>query len=154
MPGTCLIQGLGDQIFSPISNMSYFNLFDTVKLKEAIPIIDGGTAPEGTIGAIVEIFNNGEAYMVELFGDWVKYDERENFVPSDREDPDSFIESIGVETVYPQQLSLVKPAKETVGVRAQLLALLDDLTENSLKEVKDFAEFLLSKQRKAMQSSF
>lgn len=133
--------------------MSQFNLFDTVKLKETIPIIDGSTAPEETIGAIVEIFNNGQAYMVELFGGWVKYDDRENFVPSDREDPDSFIESIGVETVYPQQLGLIKPAKSTVGVRAQLLALLDDLTENSIEEVKDFAEFLLSKQRKAMQSS-
>ena len=71
----------------------------------------------------------------------------------DREDPDSFIKTIGVETVSPEQLSLVKPAKETVGVRAQLLTLLEDISENSLEEVKDFAEFLLSKQRKAMHIS-
>lgn len=133
--------------------MSRFNLFDTVKLKEAIPLIEGGTAPEETIGAIVEVFNDGEGYMVELFGGWVKYDDQENFVPSDREDPNSFMETIGLETVSPQQLSLVKPAKETVGVRAQLLALLDELSENSIEEVKDFAEFLREKQRKLRQSS-
>lgn len=133
--------------------MSQFQLFDSIKLKEPIPLDEGGTAPEGTPGAIVEVFKNGEAYMVELFGGWVKADVNGDFIPGDREDPDSFVETIGVETVYPHQMSLVKPAKETVGVRAQLLALLDELSENSLEEVKDFAEFLREKQRKVMQSS-
>jgi hypothetical protein len=50
--------------------------------------------------------------MVELFGSWVKYDAQENFVPAEREDSESFMETIGVETVYPQQLRLVKPAQE------------------------------------------
>lgn len=44
------------------------NLFDTVRLTEAIPLIDGGIAEVGTVGAIVEVFNEGEAYLVELFG--------------------------------------------------------------------------------------
>ena len=64
--------------------------------------------------------------MVELFGGWVKYDAVENFIPAKREEADSFLETIGVETVYPQQLQLVKPAQETVGVRARLAAVLDD----------------------------
>lgn len=124
-----------------------FQLFDSVKLKEAIALTDGGIAPEDTSGAIVEVFNDGEAYMVELFGDWVKYDAAEKFVPAQREDVDSFLETIGVETVYPQQLQLVKPAHETVGVKARLAAVLDDLPEDLLAEVQDFAEFLRQKQR-------
>lgn len=124
-----------------------FQLFDSVKLKEAVTLTDGGIAPEGSSGAIVEVFNNGEAYMVELFGGWVKYDAAENFVPAKREEAESFLETIGVETVYPQQLQLVKPAQETVGVRARLAAVLDDLSEDLLAEVQDFAEFLRQKQR-------
>jgi len=51
--------------------VSQFQLFDAVKLKSEIPLEDGGTAPEGCMGSIVEVFNDGEAYMVELFGGWV-----------------------------------------------------------------------------------
>lgn len=91
-----------------------FQLFDAVKLREAIALTDGGTAPEGTPGAIVEVFNDGEAYMVELFGIWVKYDSQENFVPAEREDSESFMETIGVETVYLQELQLVKPAQKQI----------------------------------------
>jgi len=107
--------------------MIKFQLFDSVKLKEEIALTDGGTAPIGTPGAIVEVFKDGEAYLVELFGDWVKYNGREDFVPAQREDAESFLETIGVETVYPQQLQLVAPAQETVGVRAQLAAVLEDV---------------------------
>lgn len=91
-----------------------FQLFDSVKLTEEIPLTDGGTAAVGTVGAIVEVFNDGEAYMVELFGSWVKYDEQENFVPASRDEKGAFMETIGVETVYPQQLKLVKSARKTV----------------------------------------
>ena len=125
--------------------MSQFQLFDSVKLKEAIPLSEGDLAPEGTPGAIVEVFKNGEAYMVELFGRWVKAEIEGDFVPVDRDAPDAFMETIGVETVYPQQLRLVKPARETVGVRAQLFALMDELPDNTLEEVKNFAEFLQQK---------
>ena len=133
--------------------MSQFQLFDSVKLKEAIPLSEGGLAPEGTPGAIVEVFKNGEAYMVELFGGWVKAEIEGDFVPVDRDAPDAFMETIGVETVYPQQLRLVKPARETVGVRTQLLAIMDELPDNTLEEVKNFAEFLQQKQHKSVETA-
>jgi hypothetical protein len=93
--------------------MTQFQLFDSVKLKEEISLTRGGMATVGTPGAIVEVFNNGKAYMVELFGSWVKTDAKGDFIPTDREDPESFMETIGVETVYPQQLCLVKPESNT-----------------------------------------
>ncbi|NJL41519.1 MAG: DUF2281 domain-containing protein [Leptolyngbyaceae cyanobacterium SM1_4_3] len=135
-----------------------FDSFDTVKLKEPISITDTSysdenIAPQGTVGVIVEIFNNGEAYMVELFGGWVKADVSGGFASADRRDPESFMETIGVETIYPHQIHLVKPARETVGIRAQLLALMDELSEDKLEEVKNFAEFLKQKQRIAKTSS-
>ena len=125
--------------------MSQFQLFDSIKLKEAIPLEEGGTAPEGCVGSIVEVFNNGEAYIVELFGGWVTDTEDGDFVASDREAADSFMETIGVETVSPQQIRLVTPAREAVGVRAQLYALVDELPETTLEEVRNFAEFLKQK---------
>ncbi len=126
-----------------------YNLFDSVRLKEAISLTDGGMAEAGTVGAIVEIFNEGEAYLVELFGGWVKYDESENFIPAASQGQNIFRETIGIETVYPQQLELVQPARETVSVRAHLLSLLDELSEEKLALVRDFAEFLQQKQKSA-----
>lgn len=126
-----------------------YKLFDSVKLKEAIPLFDGGMAEMGTVGAIVEVLEEGEAYLVELFGGWVKYDEQENLVSAISHEKDAFRETIGIETVYSQQLELVQPARETVSVRAHLLSLLDELTEEKLAEVRDFAEFLQQKQRSA-----
>lgn len=52
--------------------MSKFQLFDAVNLTQEISLADKGVAPPETAGAIVEVFNNGEAYLVELFGGWVK----------------------------------------------------------------------------------
>ncbi len=127
--------------------MSQFQLFDAVKLKEELTLSDGGIAPEGTPGAIVEVFNDGEAYMVELFGGWVKADIQGDFTPANRDKPNSFLETLGVETVSPQQLRLVKPARETMGVRGHLLAVLDNLSEVSLAEVQNLAEFLQQKQQ-------
>lgn len=69
----------------------------------------------------------------------MKYDEQDNLVSADRDDPDAFIETIGVETVYPQQLSFVKPAEETIGIRGQLFAVLETLPEDNLAQIKDFA---------------
>lgn len=124
-----------------------FQMFDSVKLTEEIPLTDGGTAAIGTVGAIVEVFKNGEAYMVELFGEWVKYDAQENFVPATPEEPQSFVETIGVETIYPHQLQLYKPASETVGLQTHLQSILDELPEVKLAEVRDFAEFLRDKEQ-------
>lgn len=132
--------------------MSQFNLFDSVKLKEEIPVEDGGTAPEGCPGAIVEVFKDGEAYMVELFGRWVSMASDGGFVESTPDAADSFMETIGVETVFPHQIRLVTPAKETVSVRAQLLILMDELSEDALEEMKNFAEFLKTKESKTLKA--
>ena len=94
--------------------MSKFQLFDGVRLREDIPLIDGGIAPIVTVGTIVEILKNGEAYLVELFGDWVKYDEQGNFVCATQTEKGAFLETIGVEIVYPHQLVLTFPAKQTM----------------------------------------
>jgi hypothetical protein len=129
--------------------MSQFQLFDSVKLKEEIALTEGGTAPEGTSGAIVEVFNDGEAYMVELFGGWVKADILGDFTLANRDESNSFMETIGVETVSPQQLQLIKPAKETMGIREQILTVLDNLSEERLTEILNFAEFLQQKQQQS-----
>ena len=98
--------------------MSKFQLFDGVKLTEDIPLTDGRIAPIGTVGAIVEVLKDGEAYLVELFGDWVKYDEQGNFVSATQTEKGAFMETIGVEIVYPHQLVLAVPARETMKVLA------------------------------------
>jgi hypothetical protein len=124
-----------------------FQLFDGVKLIEEIPLTDGGVASVGTFGAIVEVLNNGEVYIVELFGDWVKYDEGDNFLSATEDDPEAFRETLGVETVYPHQLVLSVSARETMGVREHLGVVLENLSDDLLAEVRDFAEFLQQKQR-------
>ncbi|WP_017301659.1 hypothetical protein [Nodosilinea nodulosa] len=129
------------------------NLFDTVRLKEDIALDNEAKAPAGTLGSIVEVLHQGEAYLVECFGGWVKYDAEGNFEPSNREDPEAFVETLGVETVYPHQLQLVKPAEESVGVRAQLLMLIEEMPEVLLEEVKDFAEFIQQKQLRVTRAS-
>ena len=124
--------------------MSQFKLFDSIKLKESLISDTGETIPEDSLGAIVEIFNDGEAYMVELFGGWVKADVGKDFSPADRGDDQSFMETIGIETVYPHQIILVNSAK-MMGTRAELFALVDELSETAVAEVRDFAAFLKSK---------
>jgi hypothetical protein len=52
--------------------MSLFQLFDAVHLKEPILLAGGESVAAGTAGAIVEVLRDGEAFMVELFGGWVK----------------------------------------------------------------------------------
>ena len=128
--------------------MTRFQLFDGIKLTEAIPLTDGGVAPAGITGAIVEVLGEGKAYIGELFGDWVKYDENGDFIPATQDEPGSFMETIGVETVYPHQLILTIPARETMGVREHLTAVLDNLSDDLVAEVRDFAEFLQQKQQK------
>ncbi len=126
--------------------MAQFQLFDGVKLTEVIPLTDRGVANGGTIGTIVEVLGEGKAYIVELFGGWVKYDENGNFVSATQDEADSFMETIGVETVYPHQLVLTIPAREAMGVREHLTAVLDNLSDDLIAEVRDFAEFLQQKQ--------
>ena len=122
--------------------MPTYYLFDSVKLTQEIKIYKGDLIPQDTIGTIVEIYNNGEAYEVELFGDLVEYDQTGQFIPSNSQNPNAFVETSAVETLYPYQVTLVKAASQTVGIRAQLLALLDELSEDKLTQVRDFAETL------------
>ena len=129
--------------------MSQFQLFDGVKLTEEISLTDGGIATVGTSGAIVEVLKDGEAYLVELFGGWVKYDERGDFVPASSDEVGAFMETIGVELVYPQQLVLTVPARDTMGIREHLETILENLPEEKLAEVRDFAEFLQQRQKSA-----
>ncbi len=46
-----------DTVKTALIRMNKFQLFDSVKINEAIALSNGGTASEGTVGAIVEIFN-------------------------------------------------------------------------------------------------
>lgn len=122
--------------------MTHFKLFDTIKIIQELPLLKDKIVPVNTLGIIVEIYNNGEAYDVELLGDWVKYNPNGEMISSSPDTPDSFIESTGVVTLYPHQMRLVRPASETVGIRAQLFALLDELPDDKLSQVKNFAESL------------
>jgi len=137
--------------------MSQFQLFDGVQLTEAIPLSGDFTnaamqpdmAPVGTHGAIVEMFNDGEAYLVELFGGWAKVGvETDELIAAESSDPQAFRETIGVETVYPHQLRLVKPARETMSARGHLASIVEDLPEELIAEVRDFAEFLQQKRQR------
>src|SRR4028119_374165 len=128
--------------------MSKFQLFDAVSLTEEIALADGGVAPPETAGAIVEVFKKGEAYLVELFGGWVKAEVGGDFVPATQDEPGAFMETIGVETVYPHQLQLVKSADEMMGSREHLLSVLNNLSDELVAEVCNFAEFLQEKQQK------
>ncbi|PSB26036.1 DUF2281 domain-containing protein [Stenomitos frigidus] len=132
--------------------MAQFQLFDSVKLTEAIALSNGELAPEGTPGAIVEVLKEGEAYLVELFDGWVKSNEKGNFVTATPDEPGAFVETLGVELAYPQQLQLVKAARDTTGVRGQLTAVLDELPDDLITEVFNFAEFLQQKQQKQVGS--
>ena len=128
--------------------MSKFQLLDAVTLTEGVALADGEIAPPQTAGTIVEVFKNGEAYLVELFGGWVKAEVGGDFVPATEDEPGAFMETIGVETFYPHQLQLVKSASEMMGVRERLQSVLDNLSEDLVAEVCDFAEFLQEKQQK------
>lgn len=127
--------------------MTRFQLFDHVKLTENIPLSDGGIAPQETRGTIVEVFNNGEAYLVELFGDWVKYNSEGNFITANKDEEDAFMQTLGVETVYENQMVLTVSAREIMGVKEHLNALLETLPDNLVLQVRDFAEFLQQRQK-------
>ncbi|MGQ4650459.1 DUF2281 domain-containing protein [Lyngbya aestuarii] len=70
-----------------------------------------------------------------------------DFIPANQDESDAFMETLGVETVYSHQLQLVKSAREIMGVREHLAAVLDNLSDDLVAEVRDFAEFLQQKQQ-------
>jgi hypothetical protein len=125
--------------------MTPFVLFDAIELSTSITLTGGETAAAGTPGTIVEVLSGGEAYMVELFGGWVKASTSGALISVDPTDPDAFTQTIGLEVLHPQQIRLVKSAAEVVGSRSQLLTTLDELPDALVAEVVDFAEFLRQK---------
>lgn len=48
-----------------------FALFDAVEVTEATTLAEGQVMPASAHGAIVEVFDQGGAYFVEVFGEWV-----------------------------------------------------------------------------------
>jgi len=129
--------------------MSKFQMFDSVTLNQDIQLHAGGIAPQGTDGAIVEIFKDGEAYLVELFGGWLKFTTEGEMIEASQDDPKAFRDTLDVETIYPHQINLVNVDQHSdkQKVRQQLLALLELLPEESILQVKDFTEFLCYKQK-------
>jgi hypothetical protein len=129
--------------------MSKFQMFDSVTLNQDIQLHAGGIAPQGTNGAIVEIFKNGEAYLVELFGGWLKLTPEGDLIDTSQDDPEAFRDTLDVETIYPDQINLINVHQQSdrQKVRQQLLALLELLPEESVLQVKDFTEFLCYKQK-------
>jgi hypothetical protein len=127
--------------------MTKLQLFDSVRLRETVILAEGEVVPAGTRGAVVELLADGEATMVELFGDWVKVDSKGNLVPASADDPEAFAETLGVVTVRLGQIELLSPAEKTTGAKTHLLAIVEDLPEQAVVEVADFAEFLRQKQK-------
>lgn len=127
--------------------MSKFQMFDAVTLNQDIQLHAGGIAPQGTDGAIVEIFKDGEAYLVELFGGWSKFTPEGDLIDTSQSDPEAFRDTLDVETIYPHQIDLINVQQQSdkQKVRQQLLALLELLPEESILQVKDFTEFLCYK---------
>jgi hypothetical protein len=128
--------------------MPIFGLFDSIMLTDAIILADGDTVLPGTDGAVVEILEEGEAYLVEIFGNWVKFDDQGDLVDSSALDTLAFRETLDVVTVTPEQIKLVKPATETVGAEVQLLTIVEQLPQEMVAEVVDFAQFLQEKTRR------
>lgn len=122
-------------------------LFDSVELREAVILAEGETVPAGTRGAVVELFQDGQMILVELFGDLVKIDKDSNLVAASDDDPRAFAETIGLVTLSPRQVRRIATARQTVGSRAYLLSIIEELPEQSVLEIADFAEFLRQKQR-------
>ena len=132
--------------------MSKFQMFDSVTLNQDIQLHSGGIAPQGTDGAIVEIFKDGEAYLVELFGGWLKFTSEGEMIEASQDDSESFRDTIDVETLYPHQINAHKQSDKQK-VKQQLLALLELLPEESILQVKEFTEFLCYKQNATSISS-
>lgn len=121
--------------------MSKYQLFDSVVLLEPVTLFDGAVAPMGATGAIVEVYNDGEAYEVEIFGNWVKQaDNGELLKTQHLDEPDTFMETIGVATLYPQQVM-----RRLTKHEERLLEIIHRLPEERLAQVVDFAEFLSQK---------
>lgn len=127
--------------------MTQFQLFDAVKLTQPVLLDDNTLAPLGSPGAIVGVLGEDDAYLVEVFGPWVRRDEQENTVPARPDEEGAFQRTLDVVTLTDAEMSLVTPAGETVGAEAQLLSIVEELPQEVVSEIVDFAQFLRHKQR-------
>ncbi len=127
--------------------MEKFNLFDAVTLTKAVVLSNGTEAPAGSVAAIVEALDDGQAYLVEVFDQWIALDESGRALSSHPSAQNGYQTSLGVAFVKQEEIELLYPAEETMGARGRLLTLMDQLPEEILHEVLDFAEFLQNKQR-------
>ncbi|MBW4484116.1 MAG: DUF2281 domain-containing protein [Tildeniella torsiva UHER 1998/13D] len=131
--------------------MAQFELFDQVQLAEAVALSGEMSnaleplevAPVGTIGTVVEVLEPGEAYLVELFGDWVSLEVGTGLVRSTHDRSTAFRETLGVEVVKTSQITLLHRYSP---VKSDLFRLLDEMPASLLAEVQDFAEFLQQRQ--------
>lgn len=65
--------------------MKLLKLFDVVELLESVPIHGNftnalekyTTAPAGTTGTIVEVLEEDQVYLVELWGNWIRCQENQ-----------------------------------------------------------------------------
>jgi len=126
--------------------MTQFSLFDQVELIEPINLTsdfsnaleERPVASVGTPGTIVEVLGEGEAFLVEFFGDWIKVKTPEGLERAKEGEEGAFRETIGVETVYPQQMVL----RYRASIKPNLFRLLDEMPESLLEEVQTFAQSL------------
>jgi hypothetical protein len=133
--------------------MEQFELFDQVQLTEAISLCGEmsnaleplAVAPVGTTGTIVEVLDPNEAFLVELFGDWVSLEDEAGLKRSTHDNPTAFRETLGVEVVKATQMNLLhRPSS----IKGNLFRLLDNMPESLLAEVQTFAEFLQHRQQR------
>ena len=133
--------------------MEHFELFDQVQLTEAISLCGEMSnalepltvAPVGTTGTIVEVLDPDEAFLVELFGDWVSLEDEAGLKRSTHDNPTAFRETLGVEVVKATQMNLLhRPS----AIKGNLFRLLDNMPESLLAEVQTFAEFLQHRQQR------
>ena len=133
--------------------MEQFELFDQVQLTEAISLCGEMSnalepltvAPVGTTGTIVEVLDPDEAFLVELFGDWVSLEDEAGLKRSTHDNPTAFRETLGVEVVKATQMNLLhRPS----AIKGNLFRLLDTMPESLLAEVQTFAEFLQHRQQR------
>ncbi len=129
-----------------------FALFDAVELTESITLAEGQVVPVGASGAIVEVLERGEAYLVELFGGWVQRNREGYLVAAQPEELAAFVETLGVALIPPAHLRLRQSADQTVGERARLYAVVEGMPAHLVKEVADFAEFLYQKTTRPVSS--
>lgn len=132
--------------------MEQFNLLDRVRLLEPIMLTGDfnntltaqDKAATGTVGTIVEVLEPGRAFLVELFGNWVKLEDAQGLQRAGAEEEGAFRETLGVEVVRSYQIALLNRSNV---VKVGLFRLLDEMPAELLEEVQTFAEFLRYRQQ-------